>query len=613
MAPLTYAIANPLRGEAIHNAVSWIASSKPTRDDVPDELKPNDLWASRPLPEPQSGTRDRSLPTRSRLRQGLLALRALMRHLLFLALLAARSVVAQTPVTIELDTFATGLYGIVDIAHAGDDRLFAVLQVGEIRVVNADGTVLPTPFLDIVDQVNSGGEQGLLGLAFDPNYANNGFFYVNYIFGGGAGSTRISRFQVSADPNVADTASEQVIWSWPQPNTNHNGGDLDFGPDGLLYIPLGDGGEPGDVMNNAQDPSDPLGDIIRIDVSDPDTTYTVPPTNPWANAQSDTLPEIWASGLRNPFRFGFDALTGDLWLGDVGEGTFEEVDCWPAGNNTAPNFGWRCYEGNSDFNTVGCLPQTDYVAPVAVHAHNDQGWCSVMGGRVYRGSASHRLYGRYLYTDYCGGQFYALRPDDLGGWVREEVRPLQAIGFTCIAENNMLELFASNTSGGILYHIVDPCPMAPPVGSLDAGVLSSSEANGNQWYLDGAPIPGATGQTYSPAASGSYYVVVDMGGGCELASEAIVYIVTSVEATGLPSVSVHPVPASDRLVVQGLPAEVAMIALLDMTGRAVSTKPTHGHAHVVADMSAIAMGRYVLALRDVDGRVLAQRPVSVVH
>ncbi|MBK7271583.1 MAG: PQQ-dependent sugar dehydrogenase [Flavobacteriales bacterium] len=152
---------------------------------------------------------------------------------------------------------------------------------------------------------------------------------------------------------------------------HRNGGDLDFGPDGLLYIPLGDGGEPGDVMNNAQDPSDPLGDIIRIDVSDPDTTYTVPPTNPWANAQSDTLPEIWASGLRNPFRFGFDALTGDLWLGDVGEGTFEEVDCWPAGNNTAPNFGWRCYEGNSDFNTVGCLPQTDYVARGG-HAHNDQ-------------------------------------------------------------------------------------------------------------------------------------------------------------------------------------------------------------------------------------------------
>ena len=211
------------------------------------------------------------------------------------------------------------------------------------------------PFLDIHTRVNSGGEQGLLGLAFDPNYAESGFFYVYYIFGGGNGSSRISRFSVTANPDSAAEASEQVIYSWPQPYSNHNGGDIHFGPDGYLYIGLGDGGSGGDPEGYAQNMSDPLGDMIRIDVSDPDTTYTIPPTNPFAGLVGDTLPEIWASGLRNPFRWGFDALTGDLWIGDVGQNAFEEVDFWPAGAlyNSHPNFGWNCYEGFGAYCSTG--------------------------------------------------------------------------------------------------------------------------------------------------------------------------------------------------------------------------------------------------------------------
>ncbi len=402
-----------------------------------------------------------------------------MRPFFFLALLPATAVLAQTPVTINLEPFASGLQGIVDIAHAGDERLFAVLQPGSIRIVNPDGTVLPTPFLDITDSVNSGGEQGLLGLAFDPNYAENGFFYVNYIYGANAGNTRISRFQVSSDPNVADSLSDQVIWTWPQPYSNHNGGDLDFGPDGLLYIPLGDGGGGGDGDNNAQTLSNPLGDIVRIDVSDPDTTYTIPLTNPWVGVSGDTLPEIWASGLRNPFRFGFDALTGDLWLGDVGQNAYEEVDFWPAGDNSGPNFGWRCYEGDTPYNTEGCLTASEYVVPVAVHPQNQQNWCSVMGGRVYRGSVSQRLYGRYIYTDYCGGQFYSLHPDGQGGWVRQEVRPNGQSGYTCVAENSALELFVGGN--GAIQRIVDPCPMDAPVVTQEGDLFASSEIDANQW------------------------------------------------------------------------------------------------------------------------------------
>ena len=189
-----------------------------------------------------------------------------MKKLLLLVFLPATFAYSQTPVSINLQSFATGLPSVVDLAHAGDERLFAVLQPGTIRIINADGTVVPTPFLDITSRVNSGGEQGLLGLAFDPNYVQNGFFYVNYIFGSGNGNTRISRFQVSSDPNVALDTTEQVIYTWPQPYSNHNGGDLDFGPDGYLYVGFGDGGSAGDPEGRAQDVSNPLGDMIRIDV-----------------------------------------------------------------------------------------------------------------------------------------------------------------------------------------------------------------------------------------------------------------------------------------------------------------------------------------------------------
>jgi glucose/arabinose dehydrogenase len=241
------------------------------------------------------------------------------------ALLPVIALHAQNPVQLKLNTWATGLTKPVDIAHCGDSRLFVVRQAGVIRIVTDSNTVLPTPFLNIQNVVNDvNNEQGLLGLAFDPDYANNGFFYVHYTGGSGNGNSVVSRFTVSADSNIADAGSEVVLYTWPQPFSNHNGGDLDFGPDGNLYIALGDGGSGGDPLGNAQDLTDPLGDILRIH-PEPDSTYSIPLDNPWVNAGGDTLPEIWASGLRNPFRFGFDRLTGDIWIGDVGQNAWEEM------------------------------------------------------------------------------------------------------------------------------------------------------------------------------------------------------------------------------------------------------------------------------------------------
>lgn len=535
-----------------------------------------------------------------------------MRTLLLAALLPASVAVAQSPVAIELEPYATGLGDVVDIANAGDDRLFAVIRQGTIRLIDASGTVQPTPFLTIDSVDHEASEQGFLGLAFDPNYAENGFFYVNYIHGTGDGDTRISRFSVmQGDPDHADPTSEQVLYTFPQPAWNHNGGDLDFGPDGYLYFPLGDGG--GGGSNNAQDLSDPLGDVIRIDVSDPDTTYTIPPSNPWVGAGPDTLPEIWASGLRNPFRFGFDAFTGDLWIGDVGAGTYEEVDFWPAGDNSGPNFGWPCYEGNTAYSSSGCQPQSAYEFPLSVHTHTGQSWCSVIGGRVYRGDLYPRLYGRYFYTDHCGGQFYSLHPDGVGGWVREQVNATATYGYTCIVENNALELFVGNRSTGIIYRMADTCPMPLPVVTEEGSMLVSTEASGYQWYLDGEPIDGATEQDYVIATSGVYHVVADLGEGCELASAPIGVLWTGIATQAMPGLEVYPVPASDRLIVEGLSTEVTAIALVDMAGRAVMTVPVANTARAVLTTTGVATGRYTLALYGADGLTLGQRPVSVLR
>ncbi|MBK8338523.1 MAG: PQQ-dependent sugar dehydrogenase [Flavobacteriales bacterium] len=523
---------------------------------------------------------------------------------------------AQDPVQLKLVNWANGLSSVVDLAHAGDSRLFAAQRQGIIRIISDSMQVIVDPFLDIQDTVNSiGGEQGLLGLAFDPDYVNNGFFYVHYTAGSGPGVSRVSRFKVSSDPDSADVASEEILYTWPQPFTNHNGGDLDFGPDGLLYVAFGDGGDGGDPLNNAQDLTDPLGDMIRLNVSDPDTTWTVPASNPWATAQ-DTLPEIWASGLRNPYRFGFDRLTGDLWIGDVGQNAWEEVDYWPAGNNSGPNFGWRCYEGDANYNTQGCQGMSNYEFPVTTHENVATGgtWCSSIGGRVYRGSAWPHLYGRYIYTDYCAGEFWVIHPDGLGGWIDELGLSSGAQGYTVIAEDVNGELYAGNTSNGQVKKIVDKCPMDPPSISQNGNTIESTVALTYQWYLNGALLPGETNQTIAPSVNGIYSVVGTYLGPCSLTSDTLNFVGNALAEYLLMGFRIYPQPADDAVFIDRDDHILGTLRaeLVDATGRTVlNAQFSPAQRTLRLDLGAMNDGIYVLVLRDSAGASLGRTPVVV--
>ena len=326
---------------------------------------------------------------------------------------------ASQPLDFGLEPVVSGVDRPVYLAEPDDGtgRLFVVEQPGRIGIVE-DGALAPEPFLDITDRVESGGsEQGLLSVAFHPDFAENGEFFVGYTARSdeGAGDNTVSRFRVSAaDPDRADAASEEVLLAIEDPYPNHNGGLVAFGPDGYLYAGLGDGGAGGDPEGNAQNPETLLGNILRIDVNDadPGLPYAIPDDNPYADGAGGR-PEIWASGLRNPWRFSFDRETGDLWIADVGQNWIEEVDFQAADDPGGANYGWNVLEGTSCYADDECNPEP-FVAPVAEYTH-DFG-CSVTGGYVYRGGEIEALDGVYLYGDYCSGLVWGLEPDEAGGW-----------------------------------------------------------------------------------------------------------------------------------------------------------------------------------------------------
>lgn len=297
------------------------------------------------------------------------------------------------------------------VTNAGDgrNRLFVVEKAGRIRIVE-NGVVAPTPFLDISSIVTSeGNEQGLLGLAFHPDFERNGRFFVAY--DAKNNDNTVAEYVVSkTDPQRADPASGRVLFGQPDVFSNHNGGMLAFGPDGYLYISMGDGGAGGDPNGNAQNLGSLLGKLLRIDVNVPGTAatpYGIPPDNPFVG-RAGARPEIWAYGLRNPWRFSFDATTGDVWIGDVGQNLFEEIDFQPAGSRGGENYGWRTMEATHCFEGDGC-DQTGLVPPVAEYGRDDG--CSVIGGYVARGPAMAPIDGLYLYTDYCSGNLWSLRRD----------------------------------------------------------------------------------------------------------------------------------------------------------------------------------------------------------
>ena len=301
--------------------------------------------------------------------------------------------------TLELQPVASGLSGPLYLtAPAGDPRLFIVEQAGRIRIVES-GQLLAQAFLDIRDRVASGGEEGLLGVAFHPNYAGNGYFYVDYTHLNNARDTLytlIERYSVSPAPDSADSASHKLILRIVQPYTNHNGGLVMFGSDGMLYIGMGDGGSAGDPENRAQNPGSLLGKLLRIDVDGGDP-YAIPASNPFAAGGG--APEIWTLGLRNPWRFSFDPPSGRLYIADVGQNAWEEVDVEPASQGGL-NYGWRIMEGAHCYNPASCS-SAGLVLPVIEYDHSNG--CSIIGGFVYRGSRWPSLAGQYFYSDYCSG------------------------------------------------------------------------------------------------------------------------------------------------------------------------------------------------------------------
>ena len=345
--------------------------------------------------------------------------------------------------SVILESFGPSFSSPVEIKNAGDERLFVVEKSGKIKILNPDGSVNSTPFLDIEDRVSTNAnERGLLGLAFHPNYPENPFFFVNYT--NNSGDTTISKFSVSTDENIANE-SETVLLVINQPYGNHNGGCINFGPDGNLYIGMGDGGSGGDPQNYSQSTGSLLGKMLRINVNS--GAYSIPENNPYGD-------EIWSVGLRNPWKFSFDSENGNLWIADVGQNEFEEINM--VENNPANvNYGWRCYEGDEPYNMSGC-PDNGLTFPVATYSHYNSGdfKCSITGGYVYRGNQISGLNGVYFFADYCSGEIGMLSTEDNSNWEMNLTFPNINGSWVSFGEDISGELYIVSINGGI-YKIID--------------------------------------------------------------------------------------------------------------------------------------------------------------
>lgn len=342
---------------------------------------------------------------------------------------------------VRLYPIASGLDRPVEVTNAGDGRLFVLEQQGRVAIIKG-GRTQTERFLDIHSQVSCCGEQGLLGIAFPPDYQQTGHFFVNYT--DNDGHTVISRFTVSSsDPDRADPGSEVTVLTITQPFSNHNGGQLRFGPDGMLWIGMGDGGSGGDPMNNAQSLDTLLGKMLRIDVSQ--LPYTIPPDNPFVG-QPGARGEIWSYGWRNPWRFSFDRSTGDLFVGDVGQNEWEEIDYEPAGAS-GRNYGWNTMEGTHCFEPpVGC-DRSGLVLPILEYSHAKG--CSVTAGFLYRGSAVPALQDEFVYGDYCSGTIWHARGS--GDQWTSSVLMQTPLWITAFGEDVSGELYVADYVEGVIY------------------------------------------------------------------------------------------------------------------------------------------------------------------
>ena len=526
----------------------------------------------------------------------------------FLALAFCLPVFSQP--SLSLETVANGFNRLVDLTNCGDDRLFVVERNGYIRIIEADGTVLPTPFLNIDPRVDSGqSEQGLLGLAFHPDYSNNGYFYVYYIDNNE--NTQLSRFSVSdTDPNVADPDSEFKILDANQPFWNHNGGCIKFGPDGYLYISLGDGGSGGDPLDYGQNRQTFLGKMLRIDVDNGDP-YSIPADNPFA-MDDFTLDEIWSLGLRNVWRFSFDAVTGDMWMGDVGQSDWEEIDFQPASSTGGENYGWRCYEANHIFNTAGCPDASELVFPVFEYANSFQQGCSVTGGFVYRGCEMPALYGHYIFADFCSGKFWSITPDPNAtvGWSTVELANLNDNNFSSFGENSDGELFVIGHGNGVVSKITSNSGMLAGTdetfGGLSDGTITftipTDQFTSVNWS-DGSPEINRT-----DLAPGIYSVEVTTSNGCTFTEDIQInegITASSFEQLGLADVVLSPNPFDRSLQLRMTPSKpfTGSVHFTDVQGKSFIQEKitTNGVFEKTYSLQDLPAGVYYFTIKNENG------------
>jgi glucose/arabinose dehydrogenase len=411
----------------------------------------------------------------------------------------------------------------IDVKHCGDDRLFIVQENGLIQIVNADGTMRPIPFLDITSKIYHGSSEEILGgMAFSPGYKTDGKFYVNYVGNiSGQATSIIEEYKVSAaDSNIADLSSALTIITQSQPYDLHKGGNMMFGKDGYLYINLGDGGSPEDADGNAQNKNTLLGKILRIDVSNSSTAqpYIIPPSNPFYNDNTGIRKEIWASGLRNPWRASIDRITGDRWFTDVGQNAVEEVDFESANSSGGKNYGWNIMEGNLCFNPPSGCNTTGLTLPFYSYTH--PGGKAIMGGYVYRSAQSKSLFGTYIFADLIAKWIDGIKQS--GGVVTDTVRLITTaqdiIGNPLdLGEDRYGDQYILFLTHKTVYKLVDTSYLRRPKAYLtavdqgDGSFLFQGLQGRNltyQWLRNNTVIPGATSPDYITSAAGGYSLVV---------------------------------------------------------------------------------------------------------
>lgn len=536
-----------------------------------------------------------------------------MRNICILLVLIPALVSGQFDVSLQ--PFASGLNSPVEITNAGDERLFVVEQGGKIIILYPDGSQEPVPFLNITSQVNSGGEKGLLGLAFAPDYCTSGNFYVNYTFmEGGQLKTRISRFSVNPEnENEALANSEESLIEFNQPYSNHNGGHIEFGSDGYLYIGTGDGGSGDDPQNNAQNKEVMLGKILRIDVST-STSYSIPSGNPFAD--SEGLDEIWAYGLRNPWKFAFDGETGDLYIGDVGQYEIEEVDFQPAGHAGGGNYGWRCYEGSAEYLMSECADVGDVIDPVFEYTHSQE-HCSITGGRIYRGNSFENLAGKYIVSDLCSGNYWLVWQEN-GEWQSYD-GGLLASNVVAFGEDVWGEMYAAKLSDGSIWRVVEAAETLQDHISMINGhtLISNLEGEEYAWYLDDELIEGQSGQTLEVSENGVYSVIITDASGCSIeANQFEVFNVSVKDHSGIQTFKVFPNPASNFLNIEvemrdGFTRDF-QFHIFDIAGKEVlSFRAEKDASFSQIDVSRLHSGIYFIYCEDTKGETLAIRKVVV--